>query len=223
VSNTIDSINSQAGAFEQMSSAMTNGTMGQEDFLKLLVTQLQNQDPLSPMENEQFVAQLAQFSSLEQLVNANERLDTLAIGQMSQNSASAVGFIGKDIRAMADWVEYSGAESTDIHYELMGSADEVTVTIKDDSGKVIRTQTVNSQEEGPHTWAWDGKDNDGNVVSEGSYRISVAAKDVDGATISSFAVAHGRVSGISYENGYPELMIGDHRLALSDVIEVLED
>jgi len=224
MSSIADILNAQAGSYgQQTSSSPTAGMMGKDDFLKLLVTQLSNQDPLSPMKNEEFVAQLAQFSSLEQLVSVNEGLETLALGQMSQSSASAVGFIGKSVRAMGGWADYDGETPADMGFELAGDAEQVTLTITDEDGDVVRTEKLGPHEKGAQQWTWDGKNEDGSPMEAGAYTLAVAAETAEGQKVEAFAVVTGRITGISYENGYPELLLGDHKLALADVIEVLEE
>ncbi len=225
MSDITDVLNASTGVSQSQESSATisGGSMGQDEFMKLLVTQLSNQDPLSPMKNEEFVAQLAQFSSLEQLVNVNERLDGLAVAQLSQNGASAVNFIGKDVRAMADWVEVDGENPADLNFELLGNAEDVTVTIKDEDGNVVRSMSLSDMKQGSQSVSWDGKDKNGSPVAAGTYTVNVDAENENGSSVGAYAVAVGRVEGISYENGYPELSIGDHRISLSDIIEVMEE
>jgi len=99
-----------------------DNTLGKDDFLNLLITQLQNQDPLSPMDSTEFSAQLAQFSSLEQLSNVNENLETLLLYQGSLNNSQAVSFIGKTITASGDSVLITDGIPDNIHFELAGDA-----------------------------------------------------------------------------------------------------
>lgn len=223
--NDVSNVSSSGGGVSDLaqSSETVTGGMGKDDFMKLLITQLGNQDPLSPMKNEDFVAQLAQFSSLEQLVGANERLDAISMSQLSQSGASAVGFIGKEVRAMGDWVEHDGDDSTELRFELMGKADTVTVTVTDEDGKLVRTVELGGRDEGDHSWTWDGRDRNNSPVDPGSYTVEVAAKDANGNTVNGYPVSCGRITGVSYKNGYPVLLIGDHKIPLSDVIEIMEE
>jgi len=200
----------------------SDATMGKDEFLQLLVAQLNNQDPLDPMDNEAFVAQLATFSSLEAELETNSLLESVIMGQNSQTSSSAVNFIGKDVRAMADFVDFDGTNPTNVNYDTLADADKVTITIKDESGNVVRTVNLDAHDEGSHSWNWDGTDDKGKTVGEGDYKIDVSATDEEGNAVQTLPVFIGRITGISYENGYPELLIGDHRLTLGDVIEVLE-
>ncbi len=217
-----DILNSQAGSYDTTTTS-SNDAMGKEAFLQLLTAQLTNQDPLSPMENEQFVAQLAQFSNLEQMIAVNERLESMAMTQLSQSSASAVNFIGKDVRAMADWVDYDGVNATDVNFELLGTAAETNLTIEDEDGNVVRTVQLGQRSDGSHSWEWDGLNNNGEQVDAGTYTVTLTAKDESGTNVNGYTESLARVTGISYESGYAELMLGDHRISLADVVEVLED
>ena len=142
--------------------------------------------------------------------------------QSGQSSSGAVSFIGKDVRAIGDWVDYAGTGSAPVNYELLGAADKVTLTVKDEKGNVIRTQTLSKQDKGDHQWSWDGKNKDGSPMKAGTYTVSVEAKDQSGNAVKGFTVTTGHVDGISYENGYPELMLGTHKISLSDIIKVME-
>ena len=110
-----------------------------ESFLTLLITQLQNQDPLNPMNNEDFVAQLAQFSSLEQLQGVNTQLETLNMVNPSMNNASMVNLLGQDVVAISDTFHYSGEGSTEIHYNASSAITSGSVVIQNEDGDVVAT------------------------------------------------------------------------------------
>ena len=112
------------------------------------MTQLQHQDPLDPQKNEEFVAQLAQFSSLEQLTNANDSLDSLYVAMASMNNASMTQLLGKEVLAYGDTVHYDGSGEMDLNYESAGDATSATLTVTDESGKVVWTQELGSLESG---------------------------------------------------------------------------
>ena len=217
----LSSISSQTTS--PQNEAVTSQSMGKEEFLQLLVTQLSNQNPLNPMKNEEFVAQLATFSSLEQQIGTNERLDTLVLGQATENSTSAVNFIGKDVRALANWLEFDGQTPEAVNYELLDVAKEVTITITDSNGEEVNQITLGSQDAGNGYYVWDGTDKHGKAVDAGSYEINVEAVDIEGGNVEALEMIVGRVTGISYENGYAELLIGDRRISLGDIVEVLEE
>ena len=151
------------GGVQAATGAITGGgndIMGQDDFLLLLVTQLSNQDPLNPMDGQEFAAQLAQFSSLEQLINLNEGVGHNA--QLSSllaqgvNSGVAAGLIGQEIEANGNGIEFNGSD-VPLFYELGDDAANVTIEIKDELGAVVRTIELTDVTEGEHELVWDGK------------------------------------------------------------------
>jgi flagellar basal-body rod modification protein FlgD len=149
--------------------------MGKEDFLKLLVAQLAHQDPLAPMENTEFVAQLAQFSSLEQLMGVNSNLGLLQVAQTAMTNSQVAGLIGREIEARGDTLNHtSGPEA--INFDLSSSAKEVTVKVRDAKGNLIRTIDAGSRIGGVNSVTWDGKDSMGNTMPAGTYSVEVTAK-----------------------------------------------
>ncbi|MDD5307689.1 MAG: flagellar hook assembly protein FlgD [Deltaproteobacteria bacterium] len=191
-------------------------------FLKLLVAQLRNQNPLEPMSNTEFVAQLAQFSSVEQLVSVNEGLNTLQMQQMGMSNAQAASFIGKDVEVRSDTLEVgSDDKELKVGFKIEGDAATVQVNIRDASGAVVRTIDLGGNPKGDVTFDWDLRNDQGVVVPPGSYRMDVVAKDDAGSPVNWEAHARGVVNGVSYENGYPELIVGGSiKAALGDVVGV---
>ena len=197
-----------------------SSTLGKEDFLQLLVTQLQYQDPLNPMENTEFTSQLAQFSSLEEMYNMNENLQNLLLYQASINNSQAVNFIGKDVSAVGNEIAINSGVPEDIYYDLAEDATEVNISIRDSNGELVRTITIQSQDSGEQVVEWDGEDNDGNELPDGTYSCTITALDEDGATISVSPYIKGTVTGVTFQDGIVYLMLGDRMLTLSEVIEI---
>lgn len=193
--------------------------MGKDAFMKLLVAQLGNQDPTSPMESSAFVAQLAQFSSVELLQGMGGRLDQLLVATAASNQANVVQFVGKDVQFLTDKVSLSdGPVRFDARFPR--AAADVTVTITDENGETVRTLHPGSFEAGSHSIEWDGLDEKGNPCGPGSYKVKVTAKDESGAAIEVTQSLRGRVDGVTYENGYPELLVGSLTISLADVVEI---
>ena len=201
--------------------------MGKEDFLKLLVAQLSQQDPLNPQDGAEFVAQLAQFSSVEQLVNIRGGMDNLALAQQASTSAEVVGFIGRDVLALGDSVHLSGDGSArPVAFSLAGEAASATVELVDSAGKVVATHT----EAGPLRAGENAvdfvprsKDFPFGALPEGEYTLRVSAKDGSGNNVEATPRMVERVVGVTFDAGYPELMLeGGARLPLGDVIRVQE-
>lgn len=217
--STIDGITS----YESVASQQTvygNNDLGQDAFLTLLVTQLQHQDPLDPQDNETFVAQLAQFSSLEQLTTANGSLESLYVAMASMNNASMTQLIGQDVRAYGDTFSYGGEGSADLGFESTHELDGATLTVFDESGSVVWTESLGAFEAGENDISWNGQTISGAQAEEGLYTFSVTAEgdfpeDGDIATI-----VEGEIDGMSFESGNPVPSMGGAEIAIGDIIEV---
>jgi len=198
-----------------------NSELGREEFLRLLIEQLKHQDPMEPMENSQFVAQLAQFSNLEQLVSVNEGINLLGLQQMGQSNAQAAGFLGKVVEVRSDKLDVGSDDmSADAAFRLTSDAASVEVKFRDQRGEVVRTMQLGPKEEGMVEISWDILNDNGVKVPPGSYRMDVVALDADDQPVGYEAHAKGEVTGVSYAAGYPELVMGSIRAAVSDVLGV---
>ena len=196
--------------------------LGKDDFLNLLVAQLQNQDPLEPMDSTAFTSQLAKFSSLEQLANVNENLEYLRMYQSSINNAQAVSFIGKNIDALGDSIQLEGGETEEIHFELSENSSSVVINIYDEAGSLVKYIENGPLGEGKQSVEWDGSDNGGNTLPGGIYKFEVMAVDANGDKVQTATYIRDRVTGVTYENGVTYLMAGGMQIPIGDVIEVFE-
>ncbi len=200
--------------------ASLGSTMGKDEFLKLLMAQLEYQDPMSPMADHEFVAQLATFSGLEQQMVANERLGELQLSQLSSGNAQLAGFIGKDVVARGDTITLDDGPAAPIAVKLDGPASQVRVTVRDASGSVVSVIEGGPRAAGGNDIAWPGTDGSGNPLPPGNYTVSVDAKDGNGQPVSASTLITGVVSGLSFENGYAELLVGSRRIQPADIISV---
>lgn len=197
--------------------------LGKDDFLRLLVTQMQFQNPLEPMEHTEFTAQLAQFSSLDQLFAINDGLKVLSETQNGINRMQSVNFMGKEVKASGNKVYMEKDKpSTTIGYYLNKDVAGITVHVYDKDGKGIRTIEIGPQNVGSQRVVWDGRDNSGNVVSPGEYTFSVVAEDLEGKKSEVLTNIIGIVTGISFEESIPYLMVGGIRVPVTHVTEVKE-
>ncbi len=193
---------------------------GKDTFLKLLVAQMQHQDPLDPQKNEEFVAQLAQFSSLEQLMGVNESLGALYAATNSMNNASMTQLLGRTVMAYTDNFEYSGAGDQDIYFDINADVENLTVTITDESGRVVAREELGAMDSGEHSWTWDGTDVHGNPVGEGNYTIGVSAKTKAGEDVEVFTMIRGEVDGMSYETGAPVPSVNGTQVGIGDIVRL---
>lgn len=198
--------------------------MGRQEFLKLLLTQMKNQDPLNPMKGQEFATHLAQFSSVEQLMNINKTLtdreDTTQQLAKSLNNSTAAGLIGKTVRATGDTVQFSGQTDLDIPFTLDQQAEKVTVKITDETGKTVRTLEQNNVSSGDQTVSWDGRDDDGNQLPDGTYQISVEASDSSGDSVNATTYLQGPVERVRFGEDSIELMVNGRTIALDQVKSV---
>jgi len=204
-------------------SKLTNNTriLGKNDFLKMLVTQLRFQDPLNPMNDTQFIAQLAQFSSLEQLQNLNSSFESNMLLNQSLHNSMAVNMIGKNIKAYGSTVYLEKGDPAKLVFDLQEAA-QVTIRIKDSSGKLVREIKAGRLSSGLQEISWDGKDDNGKELDSGKYTFLLEAKDSGGQDVPVVSYTYGRVTGVKYEDGSAILMIGDIPVKLGEVVEVLE-
>ena len=201
--------------------AMKKSTgMNKDDFLKLFVTQLQNQDPLNPQDSSQFIGQLAQLTQVEQAYNTNTNLQSMLNQGGNSMSMASVSLIGKQIAAAGSQVNLQSGTPSAINYSLAGSASQVTVSVLDAGGSVVKTLTGGAQGAGEGSLAWDGTNNAGAALASGAYSFSVAAKDANGGTVASTPLIKGRVDGVDMSGAVPVLSIGNVKLNLTDVTSV---
>jgi flagellar basal-body rod modification protein FlgD len=196
--------------------------LGKEDFLNLLIAQLQHQDPLNPMESTEFTAQLAQFSSLEQLSNVNTNLEALQSSQATLNNTQAVSFIGKSINVLGNSVRLENGQADDIHFELMGNASEVMAYIYDATGDFVTVLNGGAHSAGRYTLDWNGLDQEGNIVPDGEYRYELLATDLNGQPVEAATFMTATVSGVTFHHGSAHLIAGGYEIPISDVIEVID-
>lgn len=216
---TISAVDASASQNMELS-ALTSKVMDKDDFLNLLITQLQNQDPLKPTDSTEFTAQLAQFSSLEQLSNVNENLQTLQLFQASINNAQTVSFIGKEITAEGNGLQRTNGEPVACNFELTSDAGLVVVNIYDATGEFVKAFESQSVTSGHQSLIWDGTDNNGNAAPDGGYTFEVMAMDAEGQSVEVRKFTNAMVSGVTYVDNQTYLVAGDRQIALGDVVNV---
>jgi flagellar basal-body rod modification protein FlgD len=151
-------------------------------------------------------------------MSLNQGIETLAVGQMSNNSQQAVNMVGQEIVAKGDRFNHTSGESQDISFQVNGKAENVVLTITDAAGNVVKKVELQPQE-GVQTYRWNGRDDEGKSASTGSYSVTVEATAGE-QVVPTDTYVKGKVTGVRFDKGYPELMIGDKRVSMNDVIEV---
>jgi flagellar basal-body rod modification protein FlgD len=203
------------------SSAATSATktLGESDFLKLLTAQLQAQNPLNPMDSTNFTAQLAQFSSLEQLTGINSELQYVLASQTSLQNTMVTSLIGKTVRVSGNTVTLN--RQADMRYSLAGEASKVTISVYDANGALMKTTVLGAQSAGNNTFTWDGKDSNGNTLPAGQYTFTAEAVNAAGNAVTATPLYTGVVTGVSFENNTTYLTLDyNRRIQLGDIREI---
>ena len=218
-------ISSWASQTSGVGSVQNKSVLQKDDFLKLLVAQLQNQDPLNPASNQEFAAQLAQFSSLEQLMEMNSALgDNLEMNGFIANSVNnsiASTFIGKEVHAVGNQLHLGEQGDVEIRFNQERVSESTVVKIYNSAGTLVRTLDLGASPGGGLIVVWDGKDGSGNRLSEGTYYTEALAVDYDGNSIATMTFMMGRVTGVRYLDNMASLLIGEEEVSLDNVIEVV--
>ncbi len=186
------------------------------EFLTLLTVQLQNQDPLSPMDTTEFTNQLVAFTGVEQQINTNQKLDSLVSLELGNSFSSAQSYVGKNISYVSSEFDYSGSPST-IKYSLGSDAILSQVNVLNESGEIIYT-TEGSRTAGAHEFVWNGQTNSGQPALPGTYEVVVDALDAEENTIQTTTVVTGKVRGAETQSGQIFLLVGDRAVPVSNVL-----
>ena len=201
-----------AAATQQVSSTF-------DTFLKLLTSQLKNQDPLKPMDSSEFTQQLVMYSQVEQQINTNDNLQKLIDGVQSSQFATSVGYIGKSIEATGAHAGIKDGGGATWQYNLPSDAKSATLAVADANGKTVFSQSGETAA-GDHSFAWDGKDATGNAMPAGVYTLTISANDPKGQPITATTSISGIVDGVETVDGVQSLLVGGQSFPVSDVTKV---
>lgn len=223
MSTDISSITGYASSNVQTNASSQQLSADMNTFLQLLTTQLQYQDPLDPMDTAEFTNQLVQYSSVEQAIQTNSKLDTLLQLNVSNLGAQAVSYIGKTVQVLGDVMPLENGKAK-AAYTLDKDVESVTITVKDMNGKVVYSETGDTGS-GTHEFTWDGKDSSGNQLPDGAYQIVVGTKVASGETQANVTTTvFGRVTGIASDDSNVYVGLGDAVTAyLGDILTIRED
>jgi len=184
----------------------------------LLTTQLQNQDPLSPMDSKEFTSQLVQFTSVEQSIQSNKNLEKLIALTSGNTSSAAFNYIGREVKLDNDTTTLSNGLAN-WSYEVSPKATSSAITVLDEKGKAVFT-TEGVTGAGTHNFSWNGKDKNGQALPEGVYRLSVSAVDLAKKPVSSKVFTTGIVTNVEISGDEPSLFIGSVKVPLKNVLSV---
>lgn len=183
------------------SSSTGSAVLGKNDFLTLLVAQLKNQDPLDPQDNTDFVAQIAQFSSLEQQITTNEKLDSLLEANQAIAQLSAFSLLNQTAVLQQDSFTLGSNDTVEFGFSLDSPATSVALAVLNDSGDLVATIDLDEVNAGNTFVIWDGCDNNGNRLAAGEYSLQVVATYDDGGSESLDPLQRAKVTGVDTSNG----------------------
>ena len=194
--------------------------MNKDDFLKLFIAQLQNQDPLSPQDPTEFLGQLAQLTQVEQAYNTSAALEKLLTAQDNSLAMTSVALIGKDVKAYGSQVASDGSNPATLEYQLALATSSSTLTVMNSAGQTVRTVNLGDLTAGEKSYQWDGKDGQGNQLPAGVYNFAISGTTASGTTLSATTYSVGRVDGVTFDDGTAFITIGSVKLPFADVVSV---
>lgn len=218
----VDAVTTTNNATNRINSGTAMLASNFETFLALLTSQLKNQDPLSPVDSNQFTAQLTQMAGVEQQLLTNELLKSLVSAQGGGSLESAANYIGKEATAAWSATKFTDGEAA-WSYEIAANAASAKLEVVDGSGNVVWSGDAPDKTTGVHEFSWDGEATRGNDGEEGQvYSLRVVAKDASGGAIDAQVLTQGRVTGVEMYDGEVFLTVGNSILPMSSLIALEE-
>lgn len=221
----VDGITSQSATTTNQSANVKNGTLGKDDFLKLMIAQLKNQDPLNPMNGTEYAAQLAQFTSLEQLTNLNanvsKSIDTNYVLTQSINNTLAATLIGKEVKINGNTIQNNGQENVTIGYNLPNGVASVNVKIYNEQGALVRTIYDVPKNLGTNKLSYDFSDNSGGKLPNGNYTFEIEALDMNNKNLTTTVFKQGLINSIRFTSNGAVLVVDGAEYSFSDVLEII--
>ncbi|MGA2955269.1 MAG: flagellar hook capping FlgD N-terminal domain-containing protein [Thermodesulfobacteriota bacterium] len=200
-------------------SAQSITTLTQQDFMNLFVAQMQYQNPLEPMSDSDMATQLAQLNTVNALTTMNNTLNEMMTNQASQNNLQATSLIGKTIEATGNSLSIQNGVVSNGAYQL-SQPGNVTIQISDSSGNLVRQINAGSQDTSMQSIGWDGKNQQGVTLPDGTYTFQVSATDQSGNAVSATTYLLGTVNGVSFQNGAAVYQVGGNNINFSDILAI---
>lgn len=213
-----DQAKASAG-IESSSATGDKASVGDQDvFLKLYIEQLKGQDPTAPQDTNDMVAQMSQFSSLEQLTSISTQLESMTAALTSSQALGASTLVGKSVFVTQSSAQLTQGETLDMRATIPEDASEVTMKVYNESGELVRTDSWPSSD-----YLWDGKDDSGNNLPTGKYRFEVSARNLEGEVTQLSTLLPARIQGVTINGpSGTELNVAGHgKISLTDELEII--
>lgn len=200
----------------------TQGALDKDDFLELLVTQMQYQDPLDPQDPAEYMSQMTEFSNLEQLINVNDGLDSM-IGQQSlQAQLVAAGLVGREAQVAGSHIDLAGGTADTVQFYIPRDSERTHVNVYNEVGNLVEVVDLGGRNSGTHDFTWDGVLGDGSVATDGRYTFDVTAVDAAGQGITTQTQFTGRISSVAFDRGEAYLEIDGQMWSLGTILGISE-
>ena len=205
---------------ETLYSTKEEDKLGRDSFMKLFLAQMNHQDPLNPMDTENFGAQLAQFSTLEQLYNANENLEAIESIQSGNSKYNVLGLMGKDVQAQSNAIVLGEKTSAKGAFFLDTAAESCVVRIYDENGAAVKDIDLEDLPAGTHSFEWNGRDEDGNKLEPGVYSYNVSAVSPEGDLLTAERYVQGAVTRVSLFEEEPVIYVNDTPMSMEQIVNI---
>lgn len=194
--------------------------MNKDDFLKMFIAQLQNQDPLAPQDPTAMLGQLAQLTQVEQSYNTAAALEKLLMSQDNSLAMTSVALIGKEVQAVGSQVALNGADPVSLSYQMPATTSSTTLKITNAAGVTVKTVDMGNVNSGTGKYEWDGKDGQGNQLPAGAYSFSITGTGANGTTQTATTYTTGKADGVRFDNGTAYVTIGPVSVPFVNVTSV---
>jgi flagellar basal-body rod modification protein FlgD len=209
-----------AAAAQTNADALSQLSTNFQSFLSLLTTQLKNQDPLSPLDSNQFTQQLVQMSGVEAQLNTNNLLQQVA-SNTSNGVSTAVGLIGKNVKAVSSTANLANGHAQ-WTYNLPSGAADVKLEVVDSTGKVVHAEAPSDLSAGDHNLTWNGKDLNGAKLADGTYSLRVTATGASGAALDTVTYVQGLVTAVEQSSGNTLITVGGSQVPWTSVVTITQ-
>lgn len=194
--------------------------LDRNSFMKLLVAELKNQDPLDPLQAREMVTQLSELTSVEKLIDIEKGIANMQAEMAGVASTQLSDLVGRNVTANVSGITLGTTGAASGSFQVNGRASDVKVTVINSQGDKVAEVPMGSSFPGIQNFTWDGTDADGNRLPPGRYRTEVSAVDDQGLPVATSTEVSGLVSAVSYEGGLPQLVMGNARITLGDVTSI---
>jgi len=217
---SVSSVTPTVNSNPTVATAQSKNALTQDDFMNLFVAQMKYQDPLQPLDNNQMATQLAQFNTVNALATMNSTLNQMMTNQASLNNLQASSLIGKKIEAKGNTLSIQQGVVSDGAYQLAQPGNAI-IQIYDSNGNLVQQMGPGYKDNSMQRIGWDGKNQQGMTLPDGTYTFKVLAADQKGQAVTATTYRLGTVDGVSFENGTASFQMGGNKVSFSDIVAIL--